>query len=65
MPQDDRELAFKQGEVIFVDYVDDGGWAKATNQNGLKGWIPQNFVVPIDVEQYEHTKKAVEVEKCI
>ncbi|XP_065684605.1 uncharacterized protein LOC100211309 isoform X2 [Hydra vulgaris] len=60
LPQDDKDLAFKQGEVIYVDYVDNGGWAKATNQNGRKGWIPQNFVVPIDLEQYEHTKKAVE-----
>ncbi|XP_065668295.1 uncharacterized protein LOC100211309 isoform X4 [Hydra vulgaris] len=60
LPQDDKDLAFKQGEVVYVDYVDNGGWAKATNQNGRKGWIPQNFVVPFDLEQYEHTKKAVE-----
>ena len=62
-PQDYRELSLRQGELIYVTFVDTGGWVKAVNESGIQGWAPQNFVVQIDPEQYAATKKVVEVMK--
>lgn len=60
-PQDYRELALKQGELVRVTYIDNGGWVKAMNEQNVQGWIPHNFVTPIDPENYNVIKRSVEV----
>lgn len=63
-PQDYRELALHKGELVRVTYIDNGGWVKALNEQNVQGWIPHNFVTPIDPEKYSVIKKSVEVYYC-
>ena len=60
-PQDYRELALHQGELVRVTYIDNGGWVKATNEQNEQGWIPYNFIRPIDPKKYDAIKGCVEV----
>lgn len=60
-PQDFRELALHQSDLVTVTIMDEGGWVKATNAAGKEGWVPQNFVAPFDPKQYAETKNAVDV----
>ncbi|XP_057312883.1 uncharacterized protein LOC130654339 isoform X2 [Hydractinia symbiolongicarpus] len=59
-PQDFRELALHQSDLVTVTITDEGGWVKATNAAGKEGWVPQNFVAPFDPKQYAETKNAVD-----
>lgn len=59
-PQDFRELALHQSDLVTVTIMDEGGWVKATNAAGKEGWVPQNFVAPFDPKQYAETKNAVD-----
>ena len=60
-PQDYRELKLSRGELVRVISVDSGGWAKAVNQHKKYGWIPQNFVIPIDPKKYQEIQIRAEV----
>ena len=60
-PQDYRELALHQGEIVNIVCFDNGGWVKVINSSGEQGWVPRNFIAEIDPEDYVNTKKAVEV----
>lgn len=60
-PQDERELALKQDEVVTVTHVSNGGWVKVVNLSKKHGWVPHNFLVQVDATCIESTKKAVEV----
>ena len=41
------ELSFKQDEVLQLMEADDSGWSKGV-LNGVKGWFPSEFVVPVE-----------------
>lgn len=41
--------------------VSDGGWVKVVNKKGAKGWVPHNFIVQMNQDELETTRKAVEV----
>lgn len=60
-PQDFRELSLKSGEMVNAVCVSDGGWVKVVNKKGAKGWVPQNFIVQMNQDELETTRKAVEV----
>ena len=60
-PQDYRELKLTRGELVQVTSVDSGGWAKAVNKDNKYGWVPQNFISPIDPKKYQEIKMKTEV----
>ncbi len=47
---EDKELTFKDGDVISVIKADPSGWMKG-ELNGRSGWFPESFVTPMDVGQ--------------
>lgn len=44
--QSERELSFKQGEIVFISKEDDGGWWEG-EANGNFGFFPTNYVKKI------------------
>uniref|UniRef100_A0A7M5URS8 SH3 domain-containing protein n=2 Tax=Clytia hemisphaerica TaxID=252671 RepID=A0A7M5URS8_9CNID len=59
-PQDYRELKLTRGELVEVTSVDSGGWAKAVNKEKKFGWVPQNFISPIEPKKYQEIKMKTE-----
>lgn len=45
--ENNDELNITKGDIITVTQTPDGGWFEGT-LNGLTGWFPSNYVVPID-----------------
>ena len=41
------ELCVTKGDIITVTQTPEGGWFEGT-LNGVTGWFPSNYVVPID-----------------
>jgi hypothetical protein len=45
--ENNDELNISKGDIITVTQTPDGGWFEGT-LNGVTGWFPSNYVVPID-----------------
>lgn len=41
--ENNDELRFKKGDIIFVTQREDGGWWEGT-LNEVTGWFPSNYV---------------------
>ncbi|ORY03599.1 ras GEF [Basidiobolus meristosporus CBS 931.73] len=58
---DDSSLKFKKGDVIEVITRLDSGWWDGLC-NGIRGWFPSEFVVPLEAEEVEHDEQGNEQE---
>ena len=49
--QNDEELAFKEGETLYLLFKDESGWAKGRKITGEKGWFPFEYTeLLVDME---------------
>jgi len=45
-PQNDGELAIKEGEILIITEKDESGWWYATSADGREGFVPASYVEP-------------------
>jgi hypothetical protein len=58
--RDGEEMSFKSGEIIYLLFKDESGWAKGRKETGEKGWFPFDYTEVISEEETKEQNSPLE-----